>query len=139
MAAPLTTQTIFARKSNKRFSRRAFGTEQPRFRSALRCGLLLAAAPPAWSREDIGSLEVGKVADVVLFDSDSLPCAGAEEDLLAGVVLGGVRPDTVLVGGQTVVRGGHLHGVDESALAASHNTASRRLLERWRVAGEPVR
>jgi len=90
-------------------------------------------------RDDIGSLEVGKVADVVLFDSDALRCAGAEEDLLAGVVLGGVRPDTVLVGGRKVVRGGTLQELDESALAASHNTASRRLLERWRAAGEPLR
>ncbi|MDQ2744341.1 MAG: 8-oxoguanine deaminase [Chloroflexota bacterium] len=90
-------------------------------------------------REDIGSLEVGKVADVVLFDCDALRCAGAEEDLVAGVVLGGVRPDTVLVGGRTVVMGGRLQELDEIALAASHNTASRRLLERWRAAGEPLR
>jgi len=90
-------------------------------------------------REDIGSLEIGKAADVVLFGSDSLQCAGAEEDLLAGVVLGGVRPDTVLVGGRPVVQGGSLRELDESVLAASHNTASRRLMSRWRAAGEPLR
>jgi len=90
-------------------------------------------------RADIGSLEAGKAADIVLFDGDSLHCAGAAEDLLAGVVLGGVRPNTVLVGGRTVVQDGTLHDLDECALAASHNTASRRLLERWRAAGEPLR
>jgi cytosine/adenosine deaminase-related metal-dependent hydrolase len=80
-------------------------------------------------RDDIGSIEPGKAADLALFDITTLQCAGGEEDLVAAVVLGGVRPCAVIVNGRFVVENGHLVTADEIELARQQNDASRRLLD----------
>lgn len=81
-------------------------------------------------RDDIGQIAPGMAADIALFDAESLAVAGGEADLPAAVVLGATRPDTVLVQGRVVVRAGRLTTADEQLLAARHNEASRRLLDR---------
>jgi 8-oxoguanine deaminase len=83
-------------------------------------------------RDDIGSLEPGKAADLILVDTRRLSYAGASSDLLAALVFSPwPEPvDTVMVGGRVVVEGGELVGVDTPALAARADALSRRLLER---------
>lgn len=81
-------------------------------------------------RDDLGCIAPGKVADLALFDLDALACAGSSEDWLAGIVLGGARPNTVVVQGETLVRDGHLTRDDETKIAAELNRQSRRLLTR---------
>ena len=68
-------------------------------------------------RTDIGSLEVGKAADLFLLDVDLLELAGAQKDpaCLLGTV-GYSRPaKMVMVNGRVVVEDGRLLGIDEEA------------------------
>jgi 8-oxoguanine deaminase len=83
-------------------------------------------------RDDIGSLEAGKAADLILIDTRRLSYAGASSDLLAALVFSPwPEPvDTVVVNGRVVVEGGELIGVDTEALAARADALSRGLLER---------
>lgn len=83
-------------------------------------------------RDDVGSLEPGKSADLILVDTRRLSYAGASSDLLAALVFSPwPEPvDTVVVDGRVVVEGGELVGVDAPALAARADAISRALLER---------
>lgn len=81
-------------------------------------------------REDIGSLEPGKCADIVAFDLDRLGYAGALHDPLAALVFCNPQPVSWnFVHGQAVVQEGELLTVDVPKLVERHNRASKRLLE----------
>jgi 8-oxoguanine deaminase len=79
-------------------------------------------------REDeLGSLEVGKLADVALWRLDGLDGAGIE-DPVAALVFGATQAaELLLVGGRPIVEGGELRTVDESSVASEIARASRRL------------
>jgi cytosine/adenosine deaminase-related metal-dependent hydrolase len=80
-------------------------------------------------RDDIGSLEPGKRADLAVWRTDGLRLGGAE-DLVAALVLSGPhRVDTLLVGGEPAVRDGELVGADEQEIAREHRKEAARL---WR-------
>jgi cytosine/adenosine deaminase-related metal-dependent hydrolase len=80
-------------------------------------------------REDIGSLEPGKRADLAVWRTDGLELGGAR-DLVAGLVLSGPhRADRVLVGGEEVVRDGELVRASEQEIAREHRKEAARL---WR-------
>jgi cytosine/adenosine deaminase-related metal-dependent hydrolase len=83
-------------------------------------------------REDIGSLEIGKIADLVTFDAGALELAGGAEDLLAAAVLGAARPSDVMVHGRWIVKDGELLTADADAIAVEQNRQSARLLQKWR-------
>jgi cytosine/adenosine deaminase-related metal-dependent hydrolase len=87
---------------------------------------------------EIGSLEVGKAADLILIDLDRIDLAGALSDPLAAVVFAGItqRVHTTIVAGRVVVRDGRLQGIEESEIARRARALSARLLER---AGVPPR
>jgi cytosine/adenosine deaminase-related metal-dependent hydrolase len=77
-------------------------------------------------RDDIGSLEPGKQADLAIWDVDGLPHGGAH-DLVAGLVLSGPhRVERLVVGGEDVVQGGALVRADESEIARAHRVEARR-------------
>jgi cytosine/adenosine deaminase-related metal-dependent hydrolase len=82
-------------------------------------------------REDeLGSLEVGKQADVALWRIDGAGHAGIE-DPVAALVLGPPRPvEFLLVNGRPVVDGGALRTADEREIAKASASASRRLADR---------
>jgi cytosine/adenosine deaminase-related metal-dependent hydrolase len=111
-------------------SRTRDGVEAMPVRSALRMATRGGAA--CLGRDDIGSIEVGKAADLLLFDGDSLAMAGSEADPVAGIVLGSMRPQSVYVHGRAVVQGGTLQTNDEEDLAERQRAASNRLLQRSR-------
>ena len=81
-------------------------------------------------REDeVGSIEVGKAADLITFDMSGIEFAGAQSDPLAAIVhCGAERVDTAMVNGQIRVREGRL--VDESLydLIPRHNEISLKLI-----------
>jgi 8-oxoguanine deaminase len=80
-------------------------------------------------RADIGSIAVGKQADLALFKLDE-PRFATCQDAMAGLVLCGAhRADRVMVGGRWLVEGGALVGVDLEALQARHRETARRLTE----------
>jgi cytosine/adenosine deaminase-related metal-dependent hydrolase len=78
-------------------------------------------------REDCGSLEVGKCADVACFRVDDLAHAGIR-DLVAGLALAPpARAQTVIVNGRVVVREGRLMTGDEDEIAREIAATSARL------------
>jgi 8-oxoguanine deaminase len=83
-------------------------------------------------RDDVGSLEPGKAADVVLVDTRRLSYAGAQADILAALVFTPFPEpaDTVMVNGRIVVEGGQLTGVDVPALVARADRIADGLLDR---------
>jgi cytosine/adenosine deaminase-related metal-dependent hydrolase len=99
-------------------------------RQALR--LATAGGAACLGRDDIGSIEPGKVADLVLFDVERLEFAGGEEDLVAAAILGSPKPDRVIVHGKTVVREGHLLTAETEEIASNQRRSSQRLLRKWR-------
>ena len=79
-------------------------------------------------RDDIGSLEAGKQADLAIWATDGLELGGAE-DLVAGLVLSGPhRVDRLVVGGDDVVRAGALVHAEESEIARTHRVQARRFV-----------
>jgi cytosine/adenosine deaminase-related metal-dependent hydrolase len=93
-------------------------------REALRLGTRGGAA--VLGRDDIGSLEPGKRADIAVWRSDVLELAGAD-DPVAGLVLSGPHGvDRLYVGGACVVRGGHLVRADEAEIAREQRLQAAR-------------
>jgi cytosine/adenosine deaminase-related metal-dependent hydrolase len=85
---------------------------------------------------EIGSLEPGKLADLVVWRLDGLAHAGID-DPVAALVLGSLPPvELSLVGGRPVVDGGDLVGVDPERVARDLRVAARRLTA-TAVAGPP--
>lgn len=74
-------------------------------------------------REDIGSLAIGKQADLFLIDSRRLELVGACQDVKSVLGTVGVRGpvDCTVVQGRVTVRDGKLTGWDEGELAAKAN------------------
>jgi cytosine/adenosine deaminase-related metal-dependent hydrolase len=78
-------------------------------------------------RDDIGQIAPGKRADLAIWRTDGLSFGGAE-DLVANLVLGGPhRVDSLLVGGEEVVRGGALVRASEEEIAREHRKQASRL------------
>jgi cytosine/adenosine deaminase-related metal-dependent hydrolase len=76
-----------------------------------------------------GSIEAGKLADLVLWKMDTLAHASIA-DPVSALVLGAAAPVTLsLVGGRTVVEDNHLITVDEDAIARATRSEARRLAE----------
>ena len=81
-------------------------------------------------QDEIGSLEVGKLADVAVWRLDTLPHIDIA-DPVAALVLGGQPPlELLLVNGNPVVEQDQLVGIDPDALAQEVNQASKTLLSR---------
>lgn len=98
-------------------------------RQALRIATRGSAEVLGRGRE-VGSLEVGKRADVVLVPVDRLPYVGAETDLVAAVLLCGVnRVRDLLVEGRPVVRDGRLVNADEERITEDGRRIARRIVE----------
>jgi cytosine/adenosine deaminase-related metal-dependent hydrolase len=93
-------------------------------RDALRLGTRGGAA--VLRRDDLGSLEPGKRADVAVWRTDGLELAGAV-DPVGGLVLSAPhRVDRLYVRGEEVVRDGHLLRADEDEIAGQQRVQARR-------------
>ncbi|HEY7064347.1 MAG TPA: amidohydrolase family protein [Chloroflexota bacterium] len=95
--------------------------------------------------DEIGSLEVGKKADVVLLDRDRpemVPLVNVANTLVYAT--DGRSADTVIVDGRVVVAGGHLRTIDEAWLYRTAEQLAPELIarsglpleRRWAVQGE---
>jgi cytosine/adenosine deaminase-related metal-dependent hydrolase len=111
------------------FARAVGGPTALGVREALR--LATRSGAQVLGRDDeLGSIEVGKLADIALWRVDTLPHAGIA-DPVAALALGSPPPLRVLlVDGRTVVEDDRLVTVDEDVLARDAAVASRTLLER---------
>src|SRR6188508_1659688 len=101
------------------------GPEALTAREALRLGTRGGAQ--VLKRDDLGSLEPGKCADLAVWRLDGLELAGAD-DPVAGLVFSGPhRVDRLVIAGDNVVREGRLVRGDEEEIAQEH----RRLAEKF--------
>lgn len=82
-------------------------------------------------RDDIGSLEEGKAADLVAFRVDGLQHAGAQGDLVAALLT--CAPGSAwwsMINGEVVIERGQVLGADLGPLIEQHNRISHGLLVR---------
>lgn len=77
-------------------------------------------------RDDIGSIEPGKQADLAVWATDGLELGGAADPVAGLVFAGAHRVDRLYVGGELVVRGGALVRADEAEIARAHRAQARR-------------
>ena len=102
------------------------GPDAMSVREALR--LATGGGARVLGRDDIGSIEPGKCADLAVWRTDGLELAGAA-DPVAGLVLSAPhRVDRLYVGGEEVVRDGHLVRADEDEIAREQRLQARRLI-----------
>jgi cytosine/adenosine deaminase-related metal-dependent hydrolase len=86
-------------------------------------------------RDDIGSLESGKAADLVAFRIDDLIHAGGLSDPVAALLTcAPARVWLSMINGQIVVENGEIPGLDIDELVSRHNELSNGLLEKARAA-----
>jgi 8-oxoguanine deaminase len=80
-------------------------------------------------RSDIGSIAIGKQADLALYTLDELRFSGAGDPIAALVLCGAYRADRVMIGGDWRVIDGVPVGVDIERLRHQHGTAARLFLD----------
>jgi len=86
-------------------------------------------------RDDIGSLQSGKAADLVAFRIDDLTHAGGLSDPVAALLTcAPARVWLSMINGQLVVEDGEIPGLDIDTLVTRHNEISNTLLEKARAA-----
>lgn len=82
--------------------------------------------------QDIGSLEIGKAADLVMFRLDTLELAGGLDDPLGALLLCDAKQvDFCMVNGEVLIRNGELqrHSEDElKSIIYKQNRLSRKLI-----------
>lgn len=78
-------------------------------------------------RDDIGTIAVGKQADLAMFKLDEPRFSGAGDPLAALILCGAHRADRVMVGGKWRVVDGEIAGQDIDALMVAHRKAARAL------------
>ncbi|MEW2087008.1 8-oxoguanine deaminase [Streptomyces sp. NPDC005283] len=95
-------------------------------RQALRLGTY-GGAQVLGRADQIGSIEAGKLADLVLWKLDTLAHSSIADPVIA-LVFGAAAPVSLsLVNGKTVVEDNHLTTVDEDAIARSARDEAQRL------------
>lgn len=98
-------------------------------RAALELATLGGAA--VLGRDDIGSLEAGKAADLVAYRIDGIEHAGARSDPVAGLLTcAPVCAWLSIIDGQPIIEQGEITGLDLAALVQQHNLQSEHLLQR---------
>jgi cytosine/adenosine deaminase-related metal-dependent hydrolase len=81
-------------------------------------------------QDDLGSIEVGKLADLALWRLDGLGHADIADPVCA-LVLGPPAPlELLLVGGNVVVEGGELRTADVASVASEARAAAQELVRR---------
>ena len=81
-------------------------------------------------RHDIGTLAVGKQADLAMFRLDDIRFSGAHDPLAALILCGGYSADRVMVAGKWRVHDGQVIGVDLEQLLYKHRRAAKRLAQK---------
>jgi cytosine/adenosine deaminase-related metal-dependent hydrolase len=80
---------------------------------------------------DIGSIEVGKAADLIMWDLDTLEFAGGLHDpFTAPVMCDAKQVSFNMVNGRVLIENGQFTNVDVRALVARQNTIAANLMAR---------
>jgi cytosine/adenosine deaminase-related metal-dependent hydrolase len=81
-------------------------------------------------QDEVGSLEVGKLADVALWDLTGLEHAGIADPVAALVFTAPRQVHTLFVQGRAVVDAGELRTGDEATITADLVREARRIADR---------
>ena len=79
-------------------------------------------------RSDIGSLVVGKQADIAFFKLDEMRFSGSHDPLAALLLCGAHQAEHVMVAGRWRVKKGLIEGLDVSPLLQQHGAAAKALV-----------
>jgi cytosine/adenosine deaminase-related metal-dependent hydrolase len=80
---------------------------------------------------DIGSIEVGKAADLIMWDLDTLEFAGGLHDPFTAPVMCDAKQVSLnMVNGKILIENGQFTNIDVRALAARQNTIAEHLMAR---------
>ncbi len=88
-----------------------------------------AGGARALNRHDIGVIDVGRCADLALFDLNDLRFSGYGDPVAALVLCGAHAVQHLMIGGEWRVVDGEIPGVDLGALRDRHQLAAQRLAE----------
>jgi cytosine/adenosine deaminase-related metal-dependent hydrolase len=81
-------------------------------------------------RDDIGSLEAGKVADLIAINMNRIEYAGALHDPVAATMFGApVRVDWSMINGKEVIKEGQLITLDVPPIIEKHNAIARHMVD----------
>ena len=98
-------------------------------RQALELGTLGGAR--VLGRDDIGSLEPGKAADLIAINLNQLDFAGALHDPVSAIVFcSSPRVDLSVINGKVVVENGRLKTLELPPVIERHNRIAREMVER---------
>ncbi len=95
-------------------------------RDALRMATLEGAS--CLGRDDIGSLQPGKRADIAMFDLQSLGYSGAGDAVSALLLCAPAQVDTLVVEGRVVVERGELRTMDVRRIVTRHRRLAAKLV-----------
>jgi cytosine/adenosine deaminase-related metal-dependent hydrolase len=109
----------------------ARGADAVSVEDALRMATLGGAA--CLGRDDVGSLEPGKRADVALFDLRDPTYSGAGDPLLGLLLCAPTRVHTLVVDGRPVIEDGELRTLALEPVLERHRGVAARLLARRRL------
>ncbi|MEJ2765198.1 8-oxoguanine deaminase [Photobacterium sp. MCCC 1A19761] len=84
----------------------------------------------AMGRTDIGTLAIGKQADLAMFTLDDIRFSGSHDPLAALILCGAQQADRVMVAGKWRVYDGVVSGVDMEQLLHRHRAAAKRLAQK---------
>jgi 8-oxoguanine deaminase len=107
-------------------NRLAHGAAALKAREALRMATRAGAA--CLGRNDIGSLTVGRRADIALFDLCDVGYSGAEEAAVALVLCAPTRVETLLVEGKLVVENHELRTIALEPILARHRRFAAKMV-----------
>ena len=103
----------------------ARGADAMAAREALEIATLGGAS--VLGRDDLGAIEVGKRADLAIWDVSGIEAAGSWDPVAALVLCGPTRVRDLIVEGRQVVRGGQLATLDLPHLLERQRGLARRL------------
>jgi cytosine/adenosine deaminase-related metal-dependent hydrolase len=90
----------------------------------------VGSAATIGAESSVGSIEVGKCADIVVRKPQASESIGLDPALELGVLSGADSVATVIVDGRIVYEGGHVLTADEGAIVANARGSARSLLSR---------
>lgn len=79
-------------------------------------------------RDELGTIAIGKQADLAMFTLDELRFSGAGDPLAALVLCGAHRADAVMIRGQWTVQDGQPIGIDVAQLRRDHGEVAKLFL-----------
>jgi 8-oxoguanine deaminase len=81
---------------------------------------------------EVGTLQEGKAADMVMINMNTLPYAGSLHDPMGAIILAGANHivDTTIINGEIVVKDGHLTKVNEEEIIRNSNRIADEMINR---------